>query len=203
MFAIGHLALGYLTGKTTSKLLNVKVDIPLLLLLSILPDFDLLIQGLEHRGPTHSLFVYALFLFPALAMYGKKTLPYFVALMQHSLLGDLLTGGGVQIMWPLTLNWYGAQIKITSLINISIEWVIFVSSFTLMLKTKDVWTLFRHHPSNMLSTVPVITIILPAFLAFPIGVPLVLLPPHFIYLPLLVISVLVDVKSILKTLKTR
>jgi len=194
--------LGYLTGKATSKLLNVKVDVPLLLLLSILPDFDLLLPGLEHRGPTHSIFVYVIFLFPMFRLYGKNILPYFVALIQHSLLGDLLTGGGVQVLWPITLNWYGAQIKITSLTNISIEWIIFVSSLTLMFKTEDVWTLFRHHPSNMLLTVPVITIILPAFLGFPVAVPLLLIIPHIIFLTLLVISVFVDIKSLFKKSQT-
>jgi len=56
MFAVGHVALGYLTGKATSKLLNARINIPLLFFASNIPDIDFLL-GLEHRGTTHSLIV--------------------------------------------------------------------------------------------------------------------------------------------------
>jgi len=106
MFAVGHLALGYLSGKTSSKLLNVNANIPLLFLASTLPDIDLLIPSLEHRGPTHSPIVFCVLLLPAIIIYKKRAIPYFLALAQHSLLGDYLTGEGVQMLWPLTSRWY-------------------------------------------------------------------------------------------------
>ena len=54
MFAVGHLALGYITGKVADILLKVKSNIFLLLLVSVIPDIDILIPALEHRGPTHN-----------------------------------------------------------------------------------------------------------------------------------------------------
>jgi len=95
MFAVGHLALGYILGKTTSKSLNVNLNIPLVLVASMVPDIDLLIPGLEHRGPTHSLILIFLLFLPAFMLYRERAAPYFVAVVQHSILGDSITGGGI------------------------------------------------------------------------------------------------------------
>jgi len=203
MFAVGHLALGYITGKASSKLLDVDVNIPLLLLASVISDVDLLIPGLKHRGPTHSLTISFLLFIPALMVYGKRAVPYFIAAVQHSLLGDYLTGGGTQLLWPVASNWYGIGIEITSLTNVYLEWTFFLMSLTLMLKTRDLWTLFKHHPSNLMLTIPVLTLILPAFLSFPLTVPSGLIIPHLIYLTILSVSALIDIKYLLKNIQTK
>ena len=204
MFAVGHLALGYLTGKATSKPLRVDINIPLLFFASILPDVDLLIPSL-HRGPTHSLVVYALFFIPFFILFGKKTIIYFVALSQHALLGDFLaTGGmqGVQLLWPLTSKWYTTPFYITPLTNVYLEWTFFLLSMALMLKMRDLQKLFEPHPLNLMLTIPVITIILPVFFDFPLHAPIGLFIPHLAYLGLLALSILIDFKAIL-TKKTR
>ncbi len=188
--------MGYLTGKFSSKPLRVNINIPLVLLLSLLPDIDLIIPGLQHRGPLHSIVVYTLVFLPVFLTYKKRAVPYFVALAQHPLIGDLLTGGGVQILWPLTSNWYGAGIEITSLTNIILEWSLFLISMTLMVKTKDLWILFQPHPSNLLLTIPAFTVILPIFLRFPLTVPVTLIIPHLVYLTLFALSILTDLKFI-------
>lgn len=193
MFAIGHLALGYLMGKAASKLLDVRINVPLLFLASILPDIDLIL-GLEHRGQTHSLIVYAVLFVPVYWLRGKKVVPFFVALAQHSLLGDLLTGGGVQALWPVLSERFGAQMQITSAVNISLEWAAFLTSMALLWKSRDVIALFQHHPFNLLLTIPVATIILPAFLSFPLAVPPALVVPHLVFLAILVLSIIVDLK---------
>jgi len=200
MFAVGHLALGYLTGKATSKVLTVDINIPLLFFASILPDFDLLIPGLAHRGPTHSLVIYALVFLPFVMLFGKKTIIYFVALSQHVLLGDLLaTGGmqGVQLLWPLASKWYTTPFYITTLTNVYFEWTFFLLSMALMLKMRDLQKLFQPHPLNLLLTIPVVAIILPVFLGFPFPAPMGLVIPHLVYLVLLAFSILIDLKAIL------
>jgi len=197
MFAVGHLALGYITGKATSKLLNVNVNIPLLFVVSIISDIDLLIPGLEHRGPTHSLIIFSLLFLPIFMIYGKRATPYFIAMIQHSILGDCLIGGGIQLLWPATI-YYGIGIKITSLTNILTEWILFLTSLTIMFKAKDTWTLFQHHPSNLLLSIPVFTVLLPTLLSFPLSVPLELIIPHLTYLTIFTFSILVDLKSSLK-----
>jgi len=204
MWAVGHLALGYLTGKATSKPLRENIDIPLLFLASIIPDVDLLIPSL-HRGPTHSLVVYALFFIPFFILFGKKTIIYFVALSQHALLGDFLaTGGmmGVQLLWPLTPTWYTTPFYITTLTNVYVEWTFFLASMMIMLKRRDFQKLFEPHPLNLLLTIPAFAIILPVFLGIPFPAPLGLFIPHLIWLALLAYSILTDSKAIL-TKKTR
>jgi len=200
MYAVGHLAIGYITGKTTEKLMNIEVNLPLLLLVSIVSDIDLLIPGLEHRGPTHSLIILTLLFLPLFRVYGKKAAPYFVALAQHSLIGDYVTGG-VQLLWPLTTHIYGFAFEATSLAAVVLEWGFFLASLTIMLKMKDIQKLLQKHPSNLLLSVPVATVLLPTMASFPLSVPLELVVPHLIYLTLFTLSILLDVKYVLR--KTR
>jgi len=198
MYAVGHLALGYITGKATSKLLNVNVNLPLLFLASIIPDIDLLIPGLQHRGPTHSLIISILIFIPLSAYYGKKAPPYFIALTQHSLIGDYITGGA-QLLWPINSTYYyGLPIEITSLTNILLEWILFLTAFTILLKTKDAQTLLQPHPSNLLLSIPTFTVLLPTLISFPQYVPPILIIPHLTYLTIFTISILIDFKALLK-----
>ena len=196
MYAVGHLALGYLTGKIASKSLKVNINLPLLFLASVFPDIDLLIPGLEHRGPLHSIIVFFLLFLPIFLIYRKRAAPYFVAVIQHLIIGDYLTGG-TQILWPASINIYGLGLGIASLNNIAIEWALFLISITIMFKTKDVLSLFKHHPSNMILSISALTVLLPPIINFPLYVPLVLVIPHLVYLTLFIFSILVDWKAIL------
>lgn len=190
MYAVGHIALGYLMGKIGSKALKVDVNIPLLLVLSVLSDIDLLIPGLKHRGPTHSIILASLLFIPFLALYRKMAILYFASLIQHSLLGDFITGGGM-LLWPFSSSFYGIQIEMMSLTNISIEWISFVLFLAAMLKTGDMKEFFHHHSSNLLLSIPIFTALLPTFLNFPAYVPLELVAPHLVYIMLFAISILV------------
>jgi membrane-bound metal-dependent hydrolase YbcI (DUF457 family) len=197
MYAVGHLALGYITGKAAGKLLTLEVNVPLLLLASIISDFDLLIPGLEHRGPTHSFILLTLLFLPLFIIYGKKVVPYFVALVQHSLVGDYVTGG-VQLLWPLTTHIYGVVLEATSITAVVLEWVFFLASLAIMLKMKDLQMLLQRHPSNLLLSVPIATVLLPTIAGFPLSVPPELVVPHLIYLTLFTVSILLDFKYVLR-----
>jgi membrane-bound metal-dependent hydrolase YbcI (DUF457 family) len=186
-------------GKTTSKFLDVKMNVPLLFLASILPDVDFVL-GLQHRGPTHSVIVYSLVFVAAFFVFGKQAVPVLVSLVQHSLLGDLLTAGGVQVLWPVVSDWYGVQMPILNVSNVIVEWAVFISAMALLLRTKDVMALFQSHPYNLVLTVPVFAIVLPAFLSYPITIPVALMIPHLVLLALLVFSMVIDVKQILRFL---
>ncbi len=198
MYAVGHLALGYITGKAASKFVGVKVNVALLFLVSVLPDIDLIIPWLEHRGPTHSLVIYALMFVPAFWVYGKQVVPIFVSLTQHVLVGDLITGEGVQVLWPIISKGYGTQMTIMSTLNISLEWALFLISLGVLWIAGDMMALFHHHPSNLLLTIPVFAIILPTFFSFPLTVPFELVIPHLAFLMLLTFSIVADLKQISK-----
>ena len=199
MYAVGHLALGYITGKATGKLLNVNVNLPLLFLASIIPDIDLLIPGLQHRGPTHSLIISIIIFIPFVAYYGKKAIPYFIALTQHSLIGDYITSGGIQLLWPINSIYYcSLEIQLISLTNIFLEWIFFLTAFTILIKTRDAWKLFQPHSSNLLLSIPTFTVLLPTLLSFPQYVHPALIIPHLTYLTIFAISILIDFKALLK-----
>ena len=196
MYAVGHFALGYLTGKIAAKSLDIKINLPLLFLASVLPDIDLVIPGLEHRGPLHSVILFCLIFLPIFVIYRKRAVPYFLALIQHIIIGDYLIGGNLQLLWPLTTNKYGFQIEITSLINIALEWGLFLISITFMIVTFDMFFLFNPHQSNKILVMPILTVLLPTLISYPLYVPLALLIPHLVYLILFGISILIDCKII-------
>lgn len=193
MFAVGHLAFGYVLGKATAKLLKTEINIPLVLTLSIIPDIDLIIPFLEHRGPTHSIVTAFVAFVPIFAIYNKKAMPYLSALIQHSIIGDLIAGGRVQLLWPLTTGYYGIEMGIKSQTNIAIELTIFLTSIILMLKTKDIAKLIQPRNSNLILTIPTFTVLLPTFLNFPLDVPTWLIPPHLVYISIFSASIIVDI----------
>jgi membrane-bound metal-dependent hydrolase YbcI (DUF457 family) len=166
------------------------------LTLSVIPDIDILIPFVEHRGPYHSIIMAIVVFFPTFVLYRKNAFPYFVALIQHSLIGDYIAGGKVQLFWPLTSQLYGMNISIRSPTNITLEWLAFLVATIVMVKTKDTQILLQPHNSNLILAIPTFTILLPTFLAFPLDVPIALIPPHIIFLILFLSSLLIDVRKI-------
>ena len=103
----------YLLGKGSSKLLHVKINIPMLKVLSIIPDVDIIFDQLTgaqlRRGPSHSAVVATIVFIPFFIVYRKKAVPYFLALISHSLIGDFFIGGNVQLLWPISTNKFGLR----------------------------------------------------------------------------------------------
>lgn len=194
MYAIGHFALGYLTAKLTAHLTKTQVNMPLILSLSVIPDIDLLIPFIEHRGPTHSILTAIIIFIPTIILFRKKALPYLTSLIQHSLIADFITGN-TQLFWPLTSQSYGIAIDIKSPTNITLEWIAFLMMFTEMLRTKDLQVILKPHHSNIILAIPTLTVLLPTFIAFPLKVPASLIIPHIIMLTLFSASILTDVRK--------
>jgi membrane-bound metal-dependent hydrolase YbcI (DUF457 family) len=196
MFAVGHFALGYILSRLTAQATKTKLNIPLILTLSVIPDIDILIPYIEHRGPFHSIITATLIFVPILAIYRKSALPYLAALIQHSLISDFIVGGQVQLLWPLTSQPFGIEMSIKSSTNITLEWLVFITAAIIMMKTRDALTILQPHNSNLILAVPLLTVLLPTFLAFPLEVPIALMPPHLICLTLFTTSLLIDLKQI-------
>ena len=143
MFAIGHFAIGYLTGKASAKTLNVQLNMPLLLTASVIPDVDLFLRFIHHRGPTHSLITIIALTVPFLIYYRKTAVPYVIALASHSLIGDFFTDG-TQLFWPLSTEMVGVlNIDVYSLTNSLLELTLFIVSIALMFKTGDLRKIAR------------------------------------------------------------
>ncbi len=164
--------------------------------MSIIPDIDLVIPFLEHRGPTHSIVTAFMIFIPLFAIYNKKAIPYLIVLIQHSVVGDYTTGSRIQLLWPLTTGYYGMEMGIKSQVNITIECVIFLTSVIIMLKTKDFYRLFQPHSSNLIVTIPAFTVLLPTFLSFPLEVPILLILPHLVYMFMFLTSIIVNIPKV-------
>jgi membrane-bound metal-dependent hydrolase YbcI (DUF457 family) len=199
------MSIAYLLGKGSSKALHTKINIPVLLVLSILPDIDIVYDVLTgaqiHRGPTHSIVVAALAFIPIFIYFGKKAIPYFLALISHPLLGDFLIGGNLQLFWPISNNTYGFHesgfyyIDIYNPINIVLEVSLFLVAMLVLYKSGDWKVFFKPDLTNLVLIIPITTVLLPSTIGYPFSDSLLLTEPtlaiaHLVYLALFAVAVL-------------
>ncbi len=194
-FAVGHMALAYILGKASAKLLKINISIPLILVLSLLPDIDIILLRELHRGPTHSIVTAVAVFIPVFCFYRRRAIPYFLALVSH-LIADFFIGGKLQLLWPLTTREFGLHelgsyyFGIYSPVNIALELAFFTVATIVMYKTQDLFKLFLGSKLDLILTVPIFTVLLPTFLAYPLQVPVLLILPHLFYLALFSVAVL-------------
>ncbi len=192
------MALGYLLGKITAKVAKTSLNIPTILTLSIIPDADILFHGiLQHRGPTHSIITALLIFLPFFVFYRKGAVPYFLAFVQHFLIGDYVGGGQLQLFWPLTTQPYGVLLEIESLPIVALETSFFLIAMFVMFKAHDFHVLFQPRLSNLVLAIPTFTVLLPTFLSFPLNVPLLLMPSHLVYMILFSASLILTTHGLL------
>lgn len=194
MFAVGHLAIGYLFGKSSSKILNTNIQLSLIFLFAVLPDIDLLIPFFEHRGPTHSITALTIFLILTSFLIGRDAIPYSMVYLQHIVPGDYLTDGGVQLLWPINKQWYSLEINQGTSISISIELIAFIISFLIMWKMRDLRQLFHPQALNLILLIPLVALSSPLIIKFPNSVPLSLILPHIAYITLFTTALLTNIK---------
>jgi hypothetical protein len=199
------MALAYLLGKPAAKLLKVDLNVPLILVLSLIPDVDILFKGfIPHRGPVHSVISAVIVFVPFFVFYRKRAVPYFLGLVSHSLIGDFLVGGQIMLFWPLTSAEFGLHelgsyfIAINDLVNIALELVLFVVVTLIMFKADDLGAFFRGKKSNLLLGIPIFAVLLPSVARFPLNVPILLIPPHLFYLIMFSVSVLITLFCLFK-----
>jgi membrane-bound metal-dependent hydrolase YbcI (DUF457 family) len=197
-FAIGHFALGYLFGKGSSKLAKVKINVPLLLAASVLPDVDLLLRFLMHRGPTHSFIAITVLMIPFFVAYRKQAFPYYAALLSHIFIGDFFTGG-IELLWPLSHNWVGAlNLATAGVPSVAIELGLFALTLPIIYKLGDLQTLLRFNRQSWALIVPSGAILGP-LLSLGRGqenaLPILLVIPSLFYLVLFSYSLIVWLKD--------
>lgn len=190
MFAVGHIALGHIIGKILSKSTRKSQNIPAIWTLSLLPDIDLLIPSLQHRGPTHSIIVAILIIAPLFIIGSRKTAPYIAALATHSMIGDYITNGGVRLFWPLSLEWlvFERAIMLGSAFEAYIELALFAMLIVTLILSRDYNHLFHLERRNTLLFVPLCTIVLPVMFKYPVKVPKILIIPHLFLMSIIVLS---------------
>lgn len=101
-YVIGHIGLGYLTTRLLHRESNLNVA--MILTLSILPDIDVVIPFIPHRGPTHSVVVF-IFVFMASLIYKKGRYTLYMASYASHLVSDAFTGsyyGRTRLLWLMS-----------------------------------------------------------------------------------------------------
>ena len=207
-FAVGHMALGYILGKGSARLVKTNLNIPLVLVLSVIPDIDILAERIDglgsmipHRGPIHSVIVALVVFIPIFIIYHKAALPYFIALIQHALIGDFFIGGQLELFWPITQQKFGFPTRIDSIQNVGLELSLFSVSIILLLATKDLYKMFQPHKSNLILAIPTFTVLLPTFREYPLQVPILMIPPHVIYMIIFAVSIMIEMWAVLRSVR--
>jgi membrane-bound metal-dependent hydrolase YbcI (DUF457 family) len=153
-----------LLGKVAAKAVNIRLNLALLFTASVIPDIDLfLISFLDHRGPTHSLFFSFVVLLPFFLRYKKKAIPYFVALLSHSLIGDIYFSG-IQLFWPFSSGWiHLLNFTTRSGISVILELTLFVVGIVVMLLNKDFQNLLLSREKRIYWLIPLGVVLVPLF----------------------------------------
>jgi len=156
MFFEGHMVWGYLSARATSSLTKARPAMPLVLLVSILPDVDIFLEpfGIKHLTVTHAIFTWLVLFAPVFGYFGfKKTLPYFFAVLQHFLLGDAVMGP-IPLLWPATSVSYGLSFEMKSAMDLSLEGFGFALFLGVSYRTGDLAAMFNGDPVNAWSMLP-------------------------------------------------
>ena len=131
MYPLGHMAISYFSAKMIKKISGYNYNILIVWFLSVLPDIDLIIPNLLHRGPTHSIILIFIIFF--VSYLGKKRfMPYVAAFGSHSLIGDLLTsnvgewGIGIQLFWPFSTEIFSMRLEMSFNKQMNIDQIIFI-----------------------------------------------------------------------------
>ena len=191
--------MGYLLGKITAKTIGTKINLPLLFTASVLPDVDLLLFSfVEHRGSLHSLSFCLIVSLPFFVIYKKRALPYFVALLSHSLIGDIFSGG-IQLFWPVSTNWFFiSDLSNRGAVSLGMELVLFVVCTAVMVINKDFQKILHSKTSWVNWLLPFGAVLGPLLLT--LGhynyLPLLLVPSSLFYLVLFSNSLISNLKVV-------
>ena len=186
MFAVGHISVAYLVTRGLNRGMGRNMSIPLVWAFSLLPDVDLLIPGLRHMGPTHSIF-FALTLFLPLFLYFRvKAFPYFLGYASHTVLGDLITNRGVIFLWPMSQRRFHVplpfNITLVNTFDANLELVLFGLFSLVFFLTKDYARDLYTESVKLVFLIPLIALLVPVVFGFPIPVPFHLVPSHLLFI---------------------
>jgi membrane-bound metal-dependent hydrolase YbcI (DUF457 family) len=203
------MALAYLLSKPSARLLKVNLSVPLIMVLSIIPDIDILLLPTLHRGPTHSIISAIVVFIPVFVFYRRQAVPYFIALISHGLIGDFFIGGQLLLFWPVTAQQFGLHelgsmyIGIESPLNVTIELTLLLAATFVLLGTKDILQFFEARKSNLMLLIPVFTVLLPTFVGYPFEAPLLETLPaeavgHVFFIVIFAVSVFIALGGVVK-----
>lgn len=120
---------------------------------------------------------------PFFIIYRKKTVQYFMALLSHSLIGDIFFVG-IQLFWPFSEKWiYIRQFSTINQFNTIFEILLFISCIIFMTITKDLQKTVSDKKNTIYWAIPLCSVLGPFFLNTGIynNLPLLLIIPSLIF----------------------
>ncbi|MGO8805546.1 MAG: metal-dependent hydrolase [Candidatus Bathyarchaeia archaeon] len=140
-----------------------KLIVPLILLLGILPDSDILLGGIGvmHRTFTHSFLFWIIIFVPLFIVFRLKSLPYFVAVVSHFAFGDLIIGKGM-VFWPLSSKLVGLGFNMGSIVDVTLEIAGLAIAAGIIMYSGDLRRLLSVDKRNILMLLPLLALIVSA-----------------------------------------
>ena len=122
MFFLGHMSWAYVFAVAFAGRRGGKLFIPAILMLGVLPDVDLFLEGfgVGHHTFFHSVFFWVALFVPALLIFRWKVVPYLAAVLQHFAFGDFLVGE-LMLFWPVDLSYFGFNNSMLSVFDVILE----------------------------------------------------------------------------------
>jgi len=181
LFFLGHMAWAYVWAVMFAGKRRGKLVIPAVLMLGVMPDIDLFLEGfgVAHHTFTHSLFFWFVIFAPLLAVFRLKVIPYFVAVAQHFVFGDFIMGN-VMILWPFSPQYFGFNIAMVSVLNVALEIAGLLLAAGIIYFNGDLRRLLRVDIRNIPMFLPFLAL-LTSMLFFAVDVPTVPLIAHVFY----------------------
>jgi hypothetical protein len=146
---------GYVLGRFAGGVRS-RPNLPLLILAGALLDFDLFTGQpyatvLGHHGIAHSPLVILVCAIPFFVAYGTRPIPYFIAVIQHTIFGDFITNQ-IPLLFPLTFSEVGINLSETfPLAAVGLELSGFVLFIVVFLMSGDWKRSFEWSKRNLLA----------------------------------------------------
>ncbi len=158
MYLLGHIAIGYLVAWGFAKWRKEKLSLWLAFTVGVVPDYDILFQGLGlvHHTYTHSLLLWAPVAI-VIVLWNRKSLPYVAGILSHLLIGDFLVSS-VPIILPLSNISVGLKFGMPSLADAILESGAFVLTLLLMSRNGDLRRMLSGQRLNLLMVAPLVSI---------------------------------------------
>ena len=157
MYLLGHIAIGYLVAWAFARWRKQKLSLWLAFTVGIVPDFDILFQGLglEHHTYTHSLLLWAPVAI-ALLLWNRKSVPYVAGILSHLLIGDILVSS-IPFLLPLSSISIGLRLGMPSFADAILESGAFLLMLLLMWRNGDLRRMLSGEKKNLLMLVPLVS----------------------------------------------
>jgi hypothetical protein len=157
MYLLGHIAIGYLVAWAFARWRKQKISLWLAFTVGIVPDYDILFQGLGlvHHTYTHSLLLWVPIAI-AIVLWKRDSLPYVAGILSHLLIGDFLVSS-IPVLLPLSNISVGLRLGMPSIADAILEASAFLLMLLFMWRNGDLRRLLSGQRTNFLIVVPLVS----------------------------------------------